>query len=80
MKELKKNYDRVERLTHEFLAHSTRPRAVIVMGSGADKASAEKIAQALNKFGVEPVLRVSSAHKSPPETLEIIAEYESEHN
>ncbi|KAI6175917.1 hypothetical protein M3Y97_00742600 [Aphelenchoides bicaudatus] len=78
LKELKKNYDRVERLTHEFLAHSTRPRAVIVMGSGADKASAEKIAQALNKFGVEPVLRVSSAHKSPPETLEIIAEYEND--
>jgi len=77
LKELKKNYDRVERLTHEFLTHSTRPRAVIVMGSAADKETGEKIASGLIKLGVEPILRVSSAHKSITEVLDIIAEYEN---
>jgi phosphoribosylcarboxyaminoimidazole (NCAIR) mutase len=49
------------------------------MGSAADKATAEKIAAGLKQYGVEPILRVSSAHKSPSETLEIIAEYESKY-
>jgi phosphoribosylaminoimidazole carboxylase/phosphoribosylaminoimidazole-succinocarboxamide synthase len=80
LKELKKNYDRVEKLTHDFLTQSSRPRAVIIMGSISDKPTGEKIAKDLFQYGVEPILRVSSAHKSTTEVFEVLAEYESKYN
>ena len=36
LKELKRNYDRVRELTAGFLADTSKPRVVIVMGSSAD--------------------------------------------
>ncbi|KAI6214328.1 putative multifunctional protein ADE2 [Aphelenchoides besseyi] len=78
IKELKKNYDRVEQLTREFVEDATKPRAVIPMGSGADMPLAEKIATHLRSFGVRPILRVYSAHKSTAEVLDMVAEYESD--
>lgn len=78
IKELKKNYDRVEQLTREFSSDATKPRGVIVMGSGADKPIGEKIATHLRAFGIEPILRVCSAHKSTAEALQLVGDYESE--
>lgn len=48
------------------------------MGSAADKETGEKIACGVCKYGVEPILHVSSAHKSITETLDIIAKYEDD--
>lgn len=48
------------------------------MGSKADLGHSKKILSLLEKFGVECVLRVVSAHKIPLKVLDIIKEYESE--
>ncbi len=50
-------------------------KAVIIMGSKADLSWAEKIKKALEGFGVDVVLRVASAHKTPEKCLEVINEY-----
>lgn len=49
---------------------------VILMGSSSDSAHSEKIAQCCRGLGLNTELRVSSAHKSPEETLRIMREYE----
>lgn len=46
------------------------------MGSTSDMAHCEKIRKACSSFGIPCVLRVTSAHKGPDETLRIKAEYE----
>ncbi len=53
-------------------------KAVILMGSKSDLQWSKKIAEALDKLGVESVLRVASAHKVPFECYELIKEYEKE--
>jgi len=53
-------------------------KAVIIMGSKSDLQWSKKIAEALDKLGVESVLRVASAHKIPFECYELIKEYEKE--
>lgn len=53
-------------------------KVIIIMGSGADREHCEKIKKALDAFGVESVMRVSSAHKVPLKALEIVREYEKE--
>lgn len=53
-------------------------KAVIIMGSKSDLPWAEKIVEALDKFKVESVLRVASAHKVPLKCYKIIKEYEKE--
>lgn len=50
-------------------------KAIIIMGSKGDIEHARKISSTINKFGVECVLRVASAHKVPLKVLEIIKEY-----
>lgn len=54
-----------------------KPLAIILMGSSSDKAHAEKIASALQEFGIEYVMRIASAHKTPMYALEILKTYES---
>ncbi|MCX7679098.1 MAG: AIR carboxylase family protein [Spirochaetes bacterium] len=54
-------------------------KAVIIMGSSADKEHCEKIKKALAMFNVDCVMRVASAHKVPLKALEIVREYENEH-
>lgn len=49
---------------------------IIIMGSKSDLSWAERIAAGLTKLGVESVMRISSAHKTPEACLEIIREYE----
>ncbi|PIO69373.1 phosphoribosylaminoimidazole carboxylase [Teladorsagia circumcincta] len=55
---------------------SPRCRALIIMGSPADQAHCEKIAVSCRALGVTPILRISSAHKTTRETLDIVAEYD----
>ncbi|MEN3045913.1 MAG: AIR carboxylase family protein [Candidatus Hydrothermales bacterium] len=53
-------------------------KAVIIMGSKADYDHAIKIFDKLKGFGIECVLRVASAHKTPLKVLEILKEYEDQ--
>lgn len=53
-------------------------KAVIIMGSKSDLDYCRKIAEKLSEFGIECVLRVASAHKTPQKVLEIIEEYKKD--
>ncbi|MHB0967576.1 MAG: AIR carboxylase family protein [Bellilinea sp.] len=55
----------------------TAPLIVILMGSRADEAHARKVAEAAAALGIESVLRVGSAHKTPEHVLAILKEYEA---
>jgi 5-(carboxyamino)imidazole ribonucleotide mutase len=45
-------------------------KVAIVMGSGSDRPVMEKAAETLDSFGIENVVRVLSAHKTPDQALE----------
>jgi 5-(carboxyamino)imidazole ribonucleotide mutase len=49
---------------------------IILMGSKADIDHCTKIADACRGFGLETVLRIASAHKTPEHALSILREYE----
>ena len=49
---------------------------IILMGSKADIDHCTKIADACKGFGLETVLRIASAHKTPEHALSILKEYE----
>ncbi len=53
-------------------------KAVIIMGSKSDMDYARKIAEKLEYFEIDSVMRVASAHKTPERALEILREYENE--
>jgi 5-(carboxyamino)imidazole ribonucleotide mutase len=53
------------------------PLLVILMGSKADFAHCQKIAEAAQQFGLEVVQRIGSAHKTPAHVLKLLAEYET---
>lgn len=55
-----------------------KPLVVILMGSKADLAHCERIAEAARSFGLEAVLRVGSAHKTARHTLAILQLYEAD--
>jgi 5-(carboxyamino)imidazole ribonucleotide mutase len=52
-------------------------KAVIIMGSERDLEFCRDISKHLKTFGVEYVLRVGSAHKTPLKVLEILKEFEN---
>ena len=52
--------------------------AVILMGSRGDLEHAQKIAGPLTSFGVQVVLRVGSAHRTPEHALAILRQYEAD--
>ena len=54
------------------------PLVIILMGSKADEAHGQKIAEAARGFGLEAVLRVGSAHKTPEHVLALLREYEAD--
>jgi 5-(carboxyamino)imidazole ribonucleotide mutase len=56
----------------------TKPLVVILMGSKADSAHCQKIAEAAQQLGLEVVQRIGSAHKSPAHVLRLLDEYESD--
>lgn len=49
---------------------------VILMGSKADMDHCTKISDACKQYGLETVLRIASAHKTPQHALDILREYE----
>jgi len=51
-------------------------KVVIEVSSKADLPLSEKIVEASDRLGVQSVLRITSAHKSPPQRHEADREYE----
>ncbi len=56
----------------------TQPLVVILMGSQADQAHCQKIADAAKAFGIDVVMRIGSAHKTPEHVLAMVREYEAD--
>jgi len=55
----------------------SKPLVVILMGSKADAAHCQKIADAATQLGLDVVQRIGSAHKTPSHVIKILAEAES---
>ena len=51
---------------------------IVLMGSIADEAHGQKIAEAARGFGLEAVLRVGSAHKTPEHVVALLRTYEAD--
>jgi 5-(carboxyamino)imidazole ribonucleotide mutase len=51
---------------------------VILMGSKADEAHCQRIAEAARALGLETVLRVGSAHKTPQHVSEMLRAFEAD--
>ena len=51
---------------------------VILMGSKADMEHCLKISDACKQYGLETVMRIASAHKTPEHALSILREYEAD--
>jgi 5-(carboxyamino)imidazole ribonucleotide mutase len=51
---------------------------VILMGSKADEEHCRKIAEAAKAFGLETILRVGSAHKTPQHVLDLLRRFEAD--
>ncbi len=54
------------------------PLVVILMGSKADIDHCTKLSDACKQYGLETVLRIASAHKTPEHVLSVLNEYESD--
>jgi len=54
----------------------TTPLVPILMGSKSDQKHAQTVVAALERFGIEAVIRVASAHKTPAYLLDVLAQYE----
>jgi 5-(carboxyamino)imidazole ribonucleotide mutase len=56
----------------------SKPLVVILMGSKADMEHCTKISEACKQFGLDPVTRIGSAHKTAEHALTILREYEAD--
>jgi 5-(carboxyamino)imidazole ribonucleotide mutase len=56
----------------------SNPLVIILMGSKADLEHSQKIAEAARSFGLEAVLHIGSAHKTPEHVLLLLRKYEAE--
>jgi phosphoribosylaminoimidazole carboxylase PurE protein len=56
----------------------TQPLVVILLGSKADEAHCQKIAEAARGFGLEVTLRIGSAHKTAEHVLHMLRDYEAD--
>ncbi|MBI5950596.1 MAG: AIR carboxylase family protein [Chloroflexi bacterium] len=56
----------------------SKPLVVILMGSKADMEHCAKISDACKQYGLETVLRIASAHKTPEHAIAILKEYEAD--
>jgi 5-(carboxyamino)imidazole ribonucleotide mutase len=56
----------------------TTPLVIILMGSKVDLEHSQKIADAARGFGLEVVLHIGSAHKTPEHILLLLRRYEAE--
>lgn len=52
-----------------------KPLVLILMGSKSDQAHCDKIADAARELGLEVVMRIGSAHKTPEHVLAMLREY-----
>jgi 5-(carboxyamino)imidazole ribonucleotide mutase len=57
---------------------STNPLLVLLMGSGADRPHADKVAAVATALGVDVEQRIGSAHKTPNHVLAILDAYRSD--
>ncbi len=55
-----------------------QPLVVILMGSKADAAHCEKIAEAARRLGLDVVTRIGSAHKTPEHVSVLLRDYEAD--
>lgn len=55
-----------------------KPLVVILMGSKADMEHCTKISNACKEFGLDTVLRIGSAHKTPEHAVSLLREYEAD--
>ncbi|KAG8003450.1 Multifunctional protein ADE2 [Nibea albiflora] len=78
MQMVKRNFEWVSERVKLLLEPQASGRVVVLMGSTSDMAHCEKIRKACTSYGIHCVLRVTSAHKGPDETLRIKAEYEGD--
>jgi 5-(carboxyamino)imidazole ribonucleotide mutase len=51
---------------------------VILMGSKADMEHAQAIADELGALGIEAIMRIGSAHKTPAHVLDLLRHYEAD--
>ena len=56
----------------------SEPLVIILMGSKADMEHCRKISAACEQYGLESVLRIASAHRTPEHALAILKEYEAD--
>ncbi|XP_038136654.1 multifunctional protein ADE2 isoform X1 [Cyprinodon tularosa] len=78
MQMVKRNFEWVSERVQLLLEPQSSGRVVVLMGSTSDIAHCEKIKKACTSYGLPCILRVTSAHKGPDETLRIKAEYEGD--
>ncbi|KAK5869919.1 hypothetical protein PBY51_024596 [Eleginops maclovinus] len=78
MQVVKRNFEWVSERVMLLLEPQASGRVVVLMGSTSDLAHCEKIRKACSSYGIPCILRVTSAHKGPDETLRIKAEYEGD--
>ncbi|XP_006790240.1 multifunctional protein ADE2 [Neolamprologus brichardi] len=78
MQMVKRNFEWVSERVKLLLKPQASCRVVVLMGSTSDMAHCEKIRKACTSYGIPCILRVTSAHKGPDETLRIKAEYEGD--
>ncbi|XP_047442857.1 multifunctional protein ADE2 [Mugil cephalus] len=78
MQMVKRNFEWVSERVKLLLESQASGRVVVLMGSTSDMAHCEKIRKACTSYGISCILRVTSAHKGPDETLRIKAEYEGD--
>jgi phosphoribosylaminoimidazole carboxylase PurE protein len=55
-----------------------KPIVIILMGSKADMEHCTKISEACKGFGLDTVLRIGSAHKTPEHAVSILKKYEAD--
>jgi 5-(carboxyamino)imidazole ribonucleotide mutase len=55
-----------------------KPLVIILMGSKGDLEHSRKIAEACHEYGLETVLRIGSAHKTPEHVSALLKEYEAD--
>ncbi|CAL1592968.1 unnamed protein product [Knipowitschia caucasica] len=78
MQMVKRNFEWVAERVQLLHDSQVNGRVVVLMGSTSDMAHCEKIKKACTTYGIPCILRVTSAHKGPDETLRIKAEYEGD--
>jgi 5-(carboxyamino)imidazole ribonucleotide mutase len=56
----------------------SKPLVIILMGSKADEAHCDKVAEAARKFGLDVAQRIGSAHKTPEHVMSLLRDYEAD--